>query len=77
MNHASQVLLAVATELSELAKASLPALREGETMQHEWFRDATFYRETNLSGQRFIAQFNFLERKVFVEGDNANAEIIC
>ena len=57
------VLFAVATELSELAKASLPALREGETVQREWFENATFYRETNLDGQKFMAQFNFHQRK--------------
>ena len=69
------VLLAVATELSELAKASLPTLRKGETVQREWFKDATFYRETELEGQRFIAQFNFLQRKslrVLTKGDNVN-----
>ena len=75
MNHASQVLLAVATELSELARTSLPALREGETVQREWFKDATFYRETNLNGHRFIAKFNFLQRKsriTLVKGGNTH-----
>ena len=73
MNHASQVLLAIATELSELAKTSLPALRDGETVQREWFKDATFYRETDLNGQKFIAQFNFSQRKSYrtlVKGGN-------
>lgn len=63
MNRASLVLLAVATELSELAKASLPALREGEIIKHEWLEDATLYRETILDGQKFIAEFNFFQRK--------------
>lgn len=75
MNQALVVLLTVATELSELAKSSLPALREGETVQREWFKDATFYRETNLKGQTFIAQFNFLQReshRVLVKGGNTN-----
>ena len=73
MKLASQVLLAIATELSELAKASLPALRKGETVRHEWFENATLYRETTLDGQTFIAQFNFPQRKVLVKGNNANA----
>ena len=75
MKHASQVLLAVATELSELAKTSLPALQDGETVQREWFKNATFYRETNLNGQKFIAQFNFQQRKshmTLVKGGNTH-----
>lgn len=63
MKRASLVLIAVAKELSELAKRSLPVLRKGETVQREWFKDATFYRETNWNGQRFIAEFNFQQRK--------------
>lgn len=59
----SIVLLAVAIELAELAKNSLPALRKGETVQREWFKNATFYRETNFDGEKFVAQFNFLQRK--------------
>ena len=73
MKLASQVLLAIATELSELAKASLPALRKRETVRREWFKNATLYRETTLDGRTFIAQFNFPKRKVLVEGDNVNA----
>ncbi len=75
MTQASLVLLAVATELSELAKASLPALREGETVQREWFKDATFYRETDMDGQKFLAQFNFPQRKsrrALVKGGYSN-----
>ena len=68
-NQASLVLLAVATELSELARKSLPALREGETVQREWFKDATLYRETIMNGQRFIAQFDFRQRKALVGGE--------
>ena len=70
---AVSVLFAVATELSELAKTSLPSLRKGETVQHEWFEDATFYRETSLNGQKFITQFDFRQRKsrrVAMKGDN-------
>ena len=75
MNQASLVLLAIATELSELAKANMPALRTGETIQREWLKGSTFYRETNLDGQTFIAQFSFKQRKshrMLVEGGNKN-----
>lgn len=75
MVQASLVLLAVATELSELAKNSLPALRKGETVQDEWLKEAVFYRETNFNGQRFIAKFDFRQRKseqVLVKGGNNN-----
>ena len=63
MIQASLVLLAVAAELSELAKNSLPALRDGETVCREWFENATLYRETDFNGQRFLAQFNFPTRE--------------
>ena len=75
MSQISIVLLAIATELSKLAKNSLPALQEGETVQREWLKNETFYRETNLNGQSFIAKFDFLQRKsqrVLVKGGNAN-----
>lgn len=63
MTQAASVLLAVAAELSELAKNSLPALRKGEMVQREWLEDGSFYRETSLDGLKFIAQFNFQQRR--------------
>ncbi len=72
VSRASLVLLAIATELSELAKTSLPKLRKGEQVQREWFENATLYRETTLDGQKIITQFNFLHRKTLVEEGNAN-----
>ena len=72
VNRASSVLLAIAIELSELANNSLPKLRNGETVQREWFKETTLYRETSLNGQKFITQFNFLQRKVLVKGGNVN-----
>ena len=73
ISRASSVLLAIATELSELAKTSLPKLRKGEHVQREWLENATLYRETTLDGQKIITQFSFLQRKVLVEGGNVNA----
>ena len=76
MRRATLVLLAVAKELSELAKNSMPALRKGETIQREWFKNATYYRETNFGGQRYIAEFNFPKRRsqrILIEGGNVNA----
>ena len=63
MSQAAIVLLSVANELSELAKNSMPVLRKGEVIRREWFKDATLYRETDLKGRRFIAEFNFRQRK--------------
>ncbi len=62
MNAVAVVLITVAKELSELAKNSLPALRKGETIEREWFKDAVYYRETSFKGQRFVASFNFRNR---------------
>ena len=76
MTRASSVLLAIAAELSELAKNNLPTLREGETIQREWFKNAILYRETVVEGQRFIAQFDFRLRKssrVLIKGGNSYA----
>ena len=75
MNPASAVLIAIATELSELAKSSLPKLRKGEVICCEWYEDGTFFRETALDGQVFRAQFDFRQRKsrrVAVKGGNQN-----
>ena len=72
ISRASSVLLAVAIELSELAKTSLPALQKGETVRREWFKDETFYRETELKGQKYIAQFNFPQRKALMEKSYTN-----
>ena len=66
------VLLAVATELSKLVKANLPVLRKGEKVQHEWLKNAVFYRETVWRGQRFIARFHFLQRKSTCKKCNTN-----
>ena len=44
MNAASAVLFAVATELANQAKDSLPELREGEKVQREWFEDGIYKR---------------------------------
>ena len=63
MTRASLVLLVIATELAELAKNSLPALRKKEIVRREWFKNATLYRETDLNGRRFIAKFDFRRRK--------------
>lgn len=63
MTPAVLALLAVATELSELAKASLPKLRKGETVKREWLKDAIYYRETIWNGRKFIAQFDFRQRE--------------
>ena len=73
MTPASSVLLAVAAELSELAKASLPKLRKGEVIQQEWLEDGIYYRDTTLDGRAYRAQSDFRQRKsrrLAVKGGN-------
>ena len=53
MNAASAVLFAVATELANQAKGSLPELREGEKVQREWFEDGIYKRLTTFEGPTF------------------------
>ena len=55
----------MATELAELAKNSMPVLRKGEVVLREWFKvkGGIFYRETNLKGCKYVAEFNFRQRK--------------
>lgn len=60
---ASAVLFAVASELAEEAKDSLPKLRNGEIIQREWLEDCIFCRETSCNGEKFISQFDFRQRK--------------
>ena len=54
MNAASAVLFAVATELANQAKDSLPELREGEKVQREWFEDGIYKRLTTFEGRTFL-----------------------
>lgn len=63
MTAAPAVLLAVATELAKEAKASLPELRNGETVQREWFENGIYYRETVFDGELFKSQYDFKQRK--------------
>lgn len=63
MSTASSVLLAVATELADMAKAHLPKLNDGEVIRREWYENGMFYRETALGEDIFIYQFDFRQRK--------------
>lgn len=63
MNAAPAVLFAVATELAELAKSSMPKMREGEKIQREWFENGVYYRETALGDEVFRSHYDFRQRK--------------
>ena len=63
MNAASAVLFAVATELANQAKGSLPELREGEKVQREWFEGGIYKRLTTFVGITFKIQFHFRKNK--------------
>lgn len=58
------VLRAVANELAQKAKASLPKLRENEKIQREWFDRGVYYRETNLNGDTYLEQYDFKQKSV-------------
>lgn len=64
MTTAPTVLLAVATELAELAKSSMPKLREGERIRQEWYENGIYYRETTLGDEVFRSQYDFRQRKI-------------
>ena len=66
---ASDVLLAVASELSALAKSKLPELREGETVKREWLEGGIYFRETVFAGQTYQARYDFRQRKSHVSGE--------
>lgn len=57
------VLLAVAAELANSAKANLPELNDGEEIRREWYADGMYYRETALDGVIFTYQYDFRQRK--------------
>lgn len=63
MTPTSAVLFAVATELANLARDSLPEMREGEEICREWYDSGVYYRETSYKGKTFISQFDFRQRK--------------
>ncbi len=63
MTAAPAVLLAIAIELAEAAKDSMPKIREGERVRREWFRNGVYNRETMLNGDVYLAQYDFRQRK--------------
>lgn len=57
------VLIAIATELAETAKSSLPKMRDGEKVQSEWYKNGIYYRETIYKSETYVSQFDFRKRK--------------
>ena len=53
MSSTPAVLLAVATELAEQAKAEMPELRDGERVLREWYRSGVYYRETSFDCETY------------------------
>jgi len=60
---ASDVLLAVASELSALAKSNLPEIHEGEVVKREWLEDGRYFRETVHEGKTSLVWYDFRQRK--------------
>ncbi len=63
MSVLSTVLFTIATELAKQAKDSMPEIRDGEIIQHEWYEDGIYYRETTFNGKVFQNQYDFRKRK--------------
>ena len=63
MKRVSAVLFAVATELSKLAKDSMPKMREGEKLCREWYENGIYCRESSLNGHVYVAEYDFRQRK--------------
>lgn len=59
---ASAVLFAVANELAQKAKDSLPQLRDGERVRREWLADGVYYRQTELGGGTYLSKYDFRQR---------------
>lgn len=64
MSAIALVLLSVAKELAEDAKASMPKLNDGEMVTQEWFADGRYNRKTLLDGKVMLYQFDFRQRKI-------------
>lgn len=60
---ATAVLTAIAAELAETAKNSLPKMRNGEMVQREWYKNGIYYRETVYGKETYLCQFDFRKRK--------------
>lgn len=63
MSSAFLVLFRVAEELAELARSSLPKLRDGERIKREWLDNGIYHRETVFRGETFLARFDLKQRK--------------
>lgn len=55
---AAAVLFAVANELAQKAKDSLPELRDGEVIRREWLDNGIYCRKTSLG----MSQYDFKQR---------------
>ena len=63
MSSTPAVLLAVASELAEQAKAEMPVLRDRERVLREWYKNGIYYRETTLDDETYQSQYDFRQKK--------------
>lgn len=68
-----QVLLSVARELAQRAKAAMPKLREGEKIRREWFSDGVYCRETVFAGEIFLSRYDFRKAELVESREKASA----
>ena len=64
MMQAAMALLAVAEELAEEAKGSMPKLLDGEQIVGEQFENGIYTRKTILSGKAFVSQYDFRQKAI-------------
>ena len=64
MKLAFSILFTIAEELAELARTSVPKLRDGEKVTREWLDNGVYHRESVLNGAVFHAGYDFRRRKV-------------
>lgn len=67
MTGAAASLLAVAKELAQQAKDSLPNIREGEQIRREWYKNGVYFRETLFDGEIYLSQYDFRRRAATVK----------
>lgn len=60
----SAVFYAIAKELAQKAKDSMPELRESEKIEKEWYENGVYYRQTVLDGKTYLCQYDFKHNKI-------------
>ena len=63
MKQTAKTIIQIAEELTDLAKTSMPKLRDGKVVQRETFENGIYRRETVYENTRYIAEYDFRSRE--------------